>query len=630
MDARVGLGFAIALFAGVLAQALARRLRLPAIVLLCFTGVILGPDGLGWVRPDMLGDGLLVIVELAVAVILFEGALNLDVVRLRRSSASIQRLLTWGALVTVCGATVAARLCLGWSWPLCFVFGSLVMVTGPTVIRPLLTELRLRPQLATVLEAEGVLIDPIGAVVAAVALAIATSESYGLGPVAIGFFRSLAWGIGLGAGGGLVLAGAMRPRRLVPEGLPNVLILAAVLLVYETSEHIAQASGLLAVTLAGILVGNLVRRDVRELSEFKDQLSVLLIGLLFVLLAADVRLEELWNLSWPGAAVVAALVFVVRPLSVGLATHRAELGAAERALLCWIAPRGIVAAAIASVAAVELERSGAPGGAEIRALVFLTITSTVVLAGVTALPVAQLLGLRLPQRTGFAILGAHPFALLIGNQLRAGGAPVLFLDSNADSCRLAEEAGFPVVFGNALEERTLERARLGSVAATIGLTPNAEVNGLFVMRAHELLRVPQGYIALSQLRRSITPEFMQHVDADVLFEAAHDVERWSARVTRGEVEVEHWKVGSSGVRDGSPPLSEVDHGERFVVLALQRSGKLTPMRVRERLRKGDIAWIAVHLPELDAARALLARCGFEPIPVDPRAPEQPQAASASR
>jgi NhaP-type Na+/H+ or K+/H+ antiporter len=573
----------------------------------------------------MLGDGLLTIVELAVAVILFEGALNLDLGRLRRSSASIQRLLTWGALITVCGATLAAELCLGWGWPLSFVFGSLVMVTGPTVIRPLLAELRLRPQLATVLEAEGVLIDPIGALVAAVALAVATSADERMGPVALGLLGALGSGIGMGVLGGLALAAAMRPRRLVPEGLPNVLILASVLLLYETSEHFAQASGLLAVTLAGVLVSNLVSRDLRELSEFKDQISILLIGLLFVLLAADVRLEELWNLGWPGLGVVASLILLVRPLAVALATHRTELRVPERALLSWIAPRGIVAAAIASVAAVELERSGAPGASEIRAMVFLTITCTVVLAGVSAGPVARILGLRLPERTGFAILGAHPFALLIGNQLRASGAPVLFLDSNPDNCRLGEEAGFPVVFGNALEERTLERARLGSVAATIGLTTNAEVNGLFVMRAHQLLRVPRGYIALSQLRRSVTPEFVQHVDADVLFEAAHDLDRWSTRVARGEVEIEHWRVGAA--QDKRPQLSEVDHGERFVLFALQRGGKLIPMRVRERLRSDDIAWIAVHVPELEAARETLGRCGLERIPTPP---QEPRTAAAAR
>jgi len=594
----------LALAAGVFAQSIARHLHVPGIVLLLAAGAGLGPDGLGWVRPRELGDGLYPIVELAVAVILFEGGLNLQVNRLRREQRSIQRLVTAGALVTLLGGTIAARLLLDWSWSLAVLFGSLVVVTGPTVVGPLVTELRLRKRVATVLEAEGVLIDPVGALIAAVLFSLVLSP--GEGALQAGAFELLLRiGFGSAAGffAGFALSALLRTHRLVPEGYGNIVVLATALLLFSGANALFAQTGILAVTVAGIVVGNLDTAIDRDLREFKDQLSILLIGLLFVLLAADVRWIDLQALGWPGLAVVAALVLIVRPINVLISTAGTDLDMRERAFIAWVAPRGIVAAAIASIMASGLEAQGIPGGAELRALVFLTITGTVVLAGATGLPVASLLGVRLPGRETTAILGAQGLGLVLARELRDASVPVVFLDSNSHNTRNAEEQGFQVIFGNALQERTLQRARFESVGVAIGLTPNETLNGLFVERAKTIFDVPVGHVALANLDHGVTPDL---IPGTVLFEGPHDVERWDVRLRHGDIEVERFLRTAEPEGDEEPePM-----GECCAMLCVRRGEFMQTMHTKFQPAPGDIVSVAIHVPERKEAEEALRVRGW--------------------
>ena len=244
--------FVVALAAGVLGQSIARHLRIPGVVILLGVGVGLGPEGMGWVEPRSLGEGLFDIVELAVAVILFEGGLNLEFSRLVRSQTAIRRLVTWGALITGCGATLAAHFLLDWPWLLASLFGSLVTVTGPTVIGPLVGELRLRPRVATVLEAEGVLIGPIGAILAVLVLEVALTpfpDTLAIGGRAV--LLQLGFGSIAGLVGGFCLAGLLRVRRIVPDGYQNIVALASILLLFVASNVLVPHSGILAVPVAG-------------------------------------------------------------------------------------------------------------------------------------------------------------------------------------------------------------------------------------------------------------------------------------------------------------------------------------------------------------------------------------------
>jgi NhaP-type Na+/H+ or K+/H+ antiporter len=567
------------------------------------------------VQPEALGEGLFILVELSVAVILFEGGLNLEISRLRRAQAPIRRLVLGGSILTLLGGALAVRTFLGWEWMGALVFGSLVVVTGPTVVGPLVRELRLRPRVATVLEAEGVLIDPIGVILAVLLLEVAVAPGAdSLAAEAGALLGRIGFGTLAGVVAGFSLAGLLRVRRLVPEGHENIFVLAGVLLLFQGCNEVLSQSGLLAVTVAGVVVGNLRTPIERDLREFKDQLTVLLIGMLFVLLAAAVRLEDVRALGLRGLGVVAALVFVVRPINVWLSTSASELSARERWLIAWLAPRGIVAAAMASAAAVALERAKIEGGAEMLALVFLTIACTVLLAGLTAAPVARLLGQRLPGREGVAILGAGGLGFLLGSELREAGVPVVFLDANPQSCRRAEEEGFTVVYGNALQERTLQRARMETVSTVVGLTTNQMLNGVFVSRTRERFSVPEGYVAVERPGEGLAPELVRQEEAAVLFDGPHDVERWDVRSRHGGVSVERWAwrgAVEEGEAQAAVSESSADR-DLFVILTLRRGTRTLPMRADLEPKAGEVAAVAVHVVERDEAHAALRAAGWEP------------------
>ncbi len=604
--------FALALAAGAGGQVLARHVGLPAIVPLLALGVLLGPDLLDWVRPQALGVGLFALVELGVGVVLFEGGLGLELRRLRREGQAIQRLVTVGAMITAAGGAIAARGLLGWEWSLCVLFGTLVIVTGPTVIGPLLRNVPLRPRLATVLEAEGVLIDPIGAIVASVALQIALGvhqdpASSGLGALA----ARLGFGVVGGLLGGATLGLLLRSQRLVPEGLENLVALGGALMLMAGCDAMLSQSGVMAVTVAGVVVGNAGTRVGSELREFQGVLTLGLIGLLFVLLAADVRLADVLALGVPGLLVVVALAFVVRPVNALVCTVGSELSGRERAFLSWMAPRGIVAAGVASLFAAALDQAGLEGGRELRALVFLTVASTVLVQGVTAWGVAGALGVRLPARDAIAILGANDLALAFAAVLRDAGRRLVLIDANPQHCRLAETRGFSVVFGNALEPRTLAQARLQQAAIAIGATPNDEINSLFAREAREQYDVPEAYVAINRSGTGITPNALERQGARLLFDRPKDVERWSVRVRHDAVRHERWRFAHKP--DAAPP-AESSATDSWLVLAVERGDRLLPMHAQLAAREGDLAHVLVHVPEAERAREALHARGWRSVP----------------
>ncbi|RMG45098.1 MAG: sodium:proton exchanger [Acidobacteria bacterium] len=600
---------AIALAVGMAAQAIARHLRVPGIVLLLAAGVAIGPDGAGLVDPRRLGGAVPALVGFAVAVILFEGGLNLNLARLMREARVIRRLVTVGALVTAVGGALSARLLMGWDLRLSALFGSLVIVTGPTVVTPLLRRLRIRRDVATVLEAEGVLIDAIGAVAAMVALEVALAPSgasllAGLGRGA----GRLGAGVAIGGAGGALLALALRARRVVPEGLANVFTLSFVLLLFQLSDSFLPESGIAAATAAGLVTGNVRTRVSRDLQEFKEQLTVMFIGMLFVLLAAGVRLEEVRALGWRAAATVAALVLVVRPAQVLLATAGTKTPWRERVLLAWLAPRGIVAAAVASLFAQELDAAGIPGGPRLQALVFLVIAITVTLAGLTGGVVAGLLGLRRPAREGWLVLGANPLGLLLGRALRDAGEAVVFVDANPDSAQDALDGGFPVVFGNALEERTLLRAEVETRAGCVAVTPNDEVNLLFADKVREIARGPDLYVALRHGHGSVSPGMVHDLDAKVLFGAPRTLDRWARLAERGEVSVETW-VAAARIE---PSAASLDSPAPLVPLAVCRGRKAAPAAGLEDIPEGTRVVFAIEKERREEAESWLREAGFAP------------------
>jgi NhaP-type Na+/H+ or K+/H+ antiporter len=609
-----GFTFAAALAVGVACQLAARHLRVPGIVLLLAAGVALGADGLGWIEPRALGDGLLELVSLAVAVILFEGGLALDLRALRLAAIPVRRLITLGALLTVIGGALASHLLLGWPIRDAVLFGTLVIVTGPTVVRPLLRNVRVRQRLATVLEAEGLLIDPVGAIVAAVTLQVVLApsvDSFASG--ALGLASRVAFGGGAGLAFGFALVGLLRWHRAIPEGLENLVALGAALVTFAICEEILSESGILAVTVAGAVVGNMERRVAGELGEFQEQLTIGLIGILFVLLAADVRMADVLALGGAGLGVVAVLALVVRPLGVWLATAGEGFEWRERAFLSWVAPRGVVAAAVASLAAVVLEGIGA-NGSELRALVFLTIGITVVVQGGTAPLIARLLGVRAPGRDAIIILGADELGFALADLLRTEDSRVLFTDSNPQHCLRAAARGFPVVRGDVLDDRTMMRMRLERARLVVGITPNTQVNQHFAGDAREEYDVREGYVAVAREGSDVVLRNVERQASRVLFDRPKDVDRWNVRLRLGQAEIRIFSYSppSEGDATATPPVDLEGTVDPFLVLAVCRGERWAPMFSSFEAVAGDQAGIAVHRAEEEAALRELAARGWTP------------------
>jgi NhaP-type Na+/H+ or K+/H+ antiporter len=639
---------ALALAAGMFAQAIARHLRIPGIVLLLGAGVLLGPDGLGIVRPEILGHSLQILIGFAVAVILFEGGLNLNWRRMRAQAVAIRRLISLGALVTASGGALAAWLVLGWDGRMAILFGTLVIVTGPTVITPLLRRIRVHHRIETILETEGVLVDAIGAIVAVVTLEVVLSppgSSLALGFVSVP--ERLVFGALFGLLSGALLALLLRLERVVPEGLENIFTLSVAVAVYQVSNALMPETGIVSVIMAGLVVGNTRSRVQRELKEFKEQLTVLLIGLLFVLLAADVRLREIAALGRSGLLVVLILMFAVRPATILCCTWRAKITWREKLFLSWVAPRGIVAAAVASLFSEQLAAAGVSGGQQMRAMVFLVIAATVLFQGATAGMVARVLRLRRPTGQGYAILGANPLARGLGRLLREAGEKVILIDADALTYREAEEENCRVIYGNGLEERVLLGAGIESRKAAVGMLANGAVNLLFARKARQEYKVPKAYVAIQRGHGSINAQLVHEAGASVLFTDETDLELWSVRLRRELAQVQLWRwqktqqaeepeqPQESGQTESPPPEEESrqagagdDQEEEskhiglsrevrnlLLPLARKKGDSVTPLDEQSRIRDLDEVFWLIHTERSAEAAAWLADQGWSPVPV---------------
>ena len=599
---------AIALAMGMIVQSVARHIKIPGIVLLLACGVLLGPDVINIIRPDLLGEALPMLVGFAVAVILFEGGMNLRINRLRREGRTIRQLISIGALVTAVGGTLTTKILLHWDWNTAILFGILVIVTGPTVITPLLRRIKLRQSVATVLEAEGILLDAIGAIVAVVALEVVVSPS-GYTLLASPFMilgRLLVGGM-LGIIGGFIMAWLLGIRKLVPEGLENVFTLSLVFALFQISNVLSHESGIVAVTIAGMVVGNRKTIVRRELMEFKEQMTVMLIGMLFILLAADVRLSAVQSLGSGGLYTVIILMFVIRPLNIFFGTINSNLKSKQKILLAWIAPRGIVAAAVASYFAIELEKNGMDGS-QLRAMVFLLIAVTVLSAGLTGGFVAKLLGLKRQSDHGWVILGANAVGRELARALKKGGEDVVMIDANPSLCRLAEKEELKVIYGNALEESVLLRAEIDIRKGAIGLSENEEVNMLFAKRAKEEGKVPETFISIKRNDESVTAEMVAEVDGNIPFGRARDLEKWSVWIRDSQVETYKLICQSDDVKAGDTFDKETEGV--MIPLISMRNSKVTPLGHLTELKKDDQITCLVLTEKKDQFNAWLAKSVF--------------------
>jgi len=488
MSESVLVSLAVIVVFGGAAQWLAWRLGLPSILLLLVAGFVAGP-ATGLVDPDgLLGDLLLPVVSLSVALILYEGGLTLKLSELGQIGAVLRNLVTVGLAVTWVVSALAARLLFDMDWSLCVLLGAILTVTGPTVIVPLLRHIRPTGPVGAVLKWEGIVIDPIGAL-----LAVLVFEALAMGgareataQVVLAVLKTAVVGGGLGLLAAAMLTMLLR-RYWVPDFLQNAISLMFVVAVFTASNAVQHEAGLFAVTVMGIALANQKAADVRHIVEFKENLRLLLISALFIVLAARLEVADLARVAGTGAAFVAVLVVVCRPLTVLVSTLRSRLKGRERVFLACMAPRGIVAAAVSSVFALRLEEIGVAQARLLVPVTFLVIVGTVLVYGLFSPTAARLLGVAVPNPQGVLLLGAQPWVRSLAETLQGKGFRVLLVDSNRDHTAAARMAGLPTYTGSILADYALDEMDLGGIGRLLALTPNEWVNALAVQRFASIL-----------------------------------------------------------------------------------------------------------------------------------------------
>ncbi len=407
---------------GIFAQWLAWRINIPSILLLLIFGFIAGPVS-GFIQPDaVFGELLFPFVSISVAVILYEGGLTLKIKRMREVGGVVRNMISIGLLTTWILSVISAYLVLELSFGLAILFGAVLVVTGPTVIMPLLRHVRPAGQIKTVLKWEGMLNDPIGALLAVLVFESMVASGFReITTLAIGgILKTIVIGGGIGMLGGFLMMIMLKYRQL-PEYLQNAASLTFVVIVFTGSNMIQSESGLFAVTIMGIFLANQKSVTVKHIIEFKENLRVLLISSLFVILAARLSISDLENLGWRSFVFLGLLILIIRPVAVFLSCIGSDLNRREKLFLSWMAPRGIVAAAVSSLFAIELSYAGIPEADRLVPLTFLVIVGTITVYGLTASPLAKWLHVSDAAPQGILIIGAHSLGQAIGTAIQKAG-----------------------------------------------------------------------------------------------------------------------------------------------------------------------------------------------------------------
>lgn len=467
---------------GVGAQWLAWRIRLPAIILLAAGGLLVGPVLALVPHGPGISHTIEPVVALCVAVILFEGGLSLQKSELRVAARGVRRLVYLGAPLSWLLGSWAANAIGGLSWPVALVFGAIMVVTGPTVIMPLLRQAGLNRRVSSYLKWEGIVNDPIGALLAVLTFQffVFAGEGEGWAAVIEGLASAMAVAVGLGGMVGWLVGKAFQ-RGMVPEYLKSPVMLTLVLMVYVLSNLVQEEAGLLTVTVMGIVVGNMDLPGLQDMKRFKEYITVMLVSVVFVLLTATMDPEVVRAVNWPGVALIAAVMFLVRPVAIMLATIGAGMELRERLLLSWIAPRGIVAAATAGVMGPALALHDFAGAESLLPLVFGVIFATVVAHGLSIGWLGRRLGLASPTRDSVLIVGASPWTVELGRVLKELNVKVLIADNSWHKLRAARLAGLKVFYGEILSEFADESVELGHVGAVLAATDNDAYNALVCM-----------------------------------------------------------------------------------------------------------------------------------------------------
>jgi len=465
----------IAAFAGALLKIIAYRLRIPAIITLLIGGIILGPEVTNIIDPTALGEGLKFIVSICIGIILFEGGLSLEIQGYRKAPSLIRKLLSLGVLITWLLTAAAAQFLLGYSYGFSLLLGSLIIVTGPTVISPLLQQIQVEKKLKHILNWEAVLIDPIGVFIALLCFEWLTIGGSNLNQL-IGLSLRFITGTSIGFAGALLLYYLFK-KRIIPVAHNITFTLSFIFLLYFIANYISYESGLLAVVVAGITFGIKKPHGFSNIKHFKVELSELALAILFIILAANLKITYFLNLGLKEILLIAFVVFLIRPINIFVCAYKSSLNFKEKLFLSWIAPRGIVAASIASLFAIELRKSGYENAVFLEIFVYSIIVLTVIIQGLTADPISKLLGLKIDEENGWLIIGAHRLSRRIAKIIESNtGQKCFLIDTNYKLVMNARKQNLYAVHNDALIPEDTSTEILSSVKNLLVLTDNEELN----------------------------------------------------------------------------------------------------------------------------------------------------------
>lgn len=584
----------IAVLAGITAQVTAEFLKVPSIVFLLLFGILLGPDALDFLHPHELGVGLEVLVALSVAIILFEGGLNLELRDLGRVSGSLRNLVTIGTLVTLIGGGMAAHWLGEFPWSIAFLYASLVVVTGPTVIGPLLKQVQVDRQVATLLESEGVLIDPVGAILAVVVLDTILNSSASPLEIFSGLVLRLGIGAVIGGISGFTLGFILKNTNFLAEDLKNLVVLAGVWGLFGLAQFSRSESGLMATVVAGIVVRASSIPEERLLRRFKGQLTVLCVSVLFVLLAADLSIASIFALGWGSVLTVLTLMLVIRPISVALCTFNSDLRWRQKLFLAWIAPRGIVSASVASLFAILLTDKGINGGESIKALVFLTIMMTVFIQGLSARWVAKGLKISSLEATGAVIIGCNALGRLMGRLFRQQGESVVLIDTDPEACRQAQSEGLSVFQSSALDPNVLEEAGIQSMGTFMALTSNGEVNMVLAQRALEEFHPPRVFAVFPS--NSPTNSSSSKTKVNPAFVDQPLIKTWNQYLIEEQVKLGKTCFKEPGLSLQQAHFQALIRAGELLPLLIKRQGSLQVVKATQEWQEGDEIIYLLHDP----------------------------------
>ena len=497
----------ITLVAGASCIVISDRFKFPAIILYFFFGIALGPYGIGLIRPASLGEGLNILITLFVSIILFEGGLSLNTSRLKSIRLYLTRQIVLTIFITMTASWFAAAYIAGLPGDISFIFASLTVVTGPTVIKPVLRYLPLRRHVKTFLNGEAVIIDAVGAVLAIVVIEYFVSQEV-LGLTILGFIISIIIGISTGAAFGFSVKMLLIKTRTIPVHSRSIFILGMIFLVFYVSELLTSESGLMAVAVFGIVLSTIDYKDKEKLLTFKEQISRIVISFLFILLSAKFNITRLSEEMLPGLLVV-SIIIAARFPAVFTSTIGGSFSLRERFFMSWVGPRGIIALSVASIAGIKLKAAGIANTEIIEILIFILISATVLLQGMSAKLMASRLDILVEGDKNIIILGINPTTIGMALKWQQYQNDVLFIDSNLSNCILAQKEGFQYIHGNGLAPDSFSGIEIDNYSSVLAASANNEINVLFCRFLKETYGVSNLYVILTEKAGEELSEIIQ-------------------------------------------------------------------------------------------------------------------------